>query len=73
MYEDDGISQDYLTGTGSWTTFRWKDKSRKLIIFPDAPKGAVNVPVKRELVLEVVSGTETRNVKYNGKRLTVRL
>jgi alpha-glucosidase/alpha-D-xyloside xylohydrolase len=73
MYEDDGISQKYLEGIGSWTTFRWNDKSRKLSIFPDAPEGAVNLPVKHDLVIELVSGTETKNVKYSGKKLTVKL
>jgi alpha-glucosidase/alpha-D-xyloside xylohydrolase len=73
MYEDDGISQQYLDGKGSWTTFRWNDKSRKLTIFPDAPEGAVNLPVSRELVIEAVTGSVTKSVKYNGKKLTVRL
>ncbi len=64
MYEDDGISQQYLEGIGRWTTFRWNDKSRKLTIFPDAPEGAVNLPVSRELVIEKVTGSVTKKVKY---------
>lgn len=73
MYEDDGISQQYLDGKGSWTTFRWNDKSRKLTIFADAPEGAVNLPVSRELVIEKVTGSVTKKVKYTGKKLTVKL
>lgn len=73
MYEDDGISQQYLDRKGSWTTFRWNDKSRKLTIYPDAPEGAVNLPVSRELVIEKVTGSVTKKVKYTGKKLTVKL
>jgi len=73
MYEDDGISQQYLDGKGSWTTFSWNDKSRKLTIFPDAPEGAVNLPVSRELVIEKVTGSGTKKVKYTGRKLTVKL
>jgi alpha-glucosidase/alpha-D-xyloside xylohydrolase len=36
LYDDDGNSQAYLDGMGTWTNFAWNDAERKLTIKPDA-------------------------------------
>ena len=34
LYEDDGISQDYLKGQGAWTRINWNEKAKKLNLQP---------------------------------------
>ena len=43
LYEDDGISLEYLQGKGSWTRIAWNDREGQLTIEPGAPRGASNV------------------------------
>ncbi|HEY0874558.1 MAG TPA: DUF5110 domain-containing protein [Vicinamibacterales bacterium] len=38
LYDDDGISQDYLNARGTWTRMTWNDEARQLTIEPGAPK-----------------------------------
>src|SRR4029453_14713810 len=40
LYDDDGISQEYLSGRGTWTRIAWNDRTRQLTIEPGAPEGA---------------------------------
>jgi alpha-glucosidase/alpha-D-xyloside xylohydrolase len=68
LYEDDGISQDYLNGDGiSTTAFSWDDKDRILQIKNPGNKGS-----SREFIVNLLPEGEIRSVKYNGKRLTAR-
>ena len=43
LYEDDGISQDYLAGKGAWTRMTWNERSARLTIEPGPPGGATNL------------------------------
>jgi len=71
LYEDDGISQDYLKARGTWTGMTWNDRAKQLAIEPGAPKGATNVTTKRAFrVLLLPEGT-TREVNYAGKRIQI--
>ena len=47
LYEDDGISQEYLKGRGIWTRIAWNDRTQQLTIEPGAPRGATNVATPR--------------------------
>ena len=72
LYEDDGISLDYLQGRGTWTRMTWDDAATRLTIEPGAPRGAVNLlPEGRNLVVELLPGGETRTVRYAGSRVEV--
>jgi alpha-glucosidase/alpha-D-xyloside xylohydrolase len=72
LYEDDGISQDYLKARGTWTRMSWNDRAKQLTIEPGAPKGATNVTTKRVFrVLLLPEGT-TREVTYAGKRIQMK-
>jgi alpha-glucosidase/alpha-D-xyloside xylohydrolase len=71
LYEDDGISLEYLKGIGSYTGFKWNDRKKTLTIKPDAPKGSVNKIVKREFVVELYPAGTTQKVIYDGKNLTL--
>jgi alpha-glucosidase (family GH31 glycosyl hydrolase) len=71
LYEDDGISQDYTKGKGSWTRITWSDKGKKLTLAPQAPKGAINEVKQRTFnVLLLPQGT-TKEITYNGKAVSL--
>ena len=72
LYEDDGISQDYLAGKGSWTRMTWNERSAVLTIEPGPPAGATNLTATRTFIVEVIPGRKTRTVHYAGRRVDVR-
>jgi hypothetical protein len=64
LYEDDGVSQDYLRGRGSsFTRFLWNDRTKQLTIESGGPARSFNVQMLPENV--------TKSVKYAGQRMTV--
>ena len=67
-YDDDGKTQEYLTGRGSWTRLTWDDRARRLTIEPGPPAGATNVPMRRALEVLLMSTGATRRVTYDGVR-----
>ena len=71
LYEDDGISQDYLMGKGSWARISWNEKGKRLTIAPGAPKGAVNEIKKKTFIIEFIPGNKKKRVVYNGRPVTV--
>jgi alpha-glucosidase (family GH31 glycosyl hydrolase) len=71
LYEDDGFSQAYLKGRGSWTRMTWNDRARQLTIEPGAPKGATNVTAARTFRVLVLPDRATRDVTYAGKRIQI--
>jgi alpha-glucosidase (family GH31 glycosyl hydrolase) len=73
LFDDDGISQGYLRGVGSWTRTRWHDRDRRLTIEPGAPEGATNVVAERIFEVLVLPEGLTRQVRYSGSRVEVAL
>ncbi len=71
LYEDDGISQEYLNGRGSWTRMAWNDRAKQLTIEPGAPRGATNIVTGRTFRVQLLPEGTTRDVSYAGKRLQV--
>jgi hypothetical protein len=73
LYEDDGISQDYVKGKGTWTSITWNDKERKLSIQPGgAPKGATNVAARKEFKIQLIPEGTIKRVSYNSRLSEVR-
>ena len=72
LYEDDGISQRYLKGSGSWTRIVWNDRAKQLTIEPGTPKAATNVAVDRPFKVQLLPEGATREVTYSGKRVSAR-
>jgi alpha-glucosidase/alpha-D-xyloside xylohydrolase len=70
LYDDDGISQEYLKGRGSWISITWNDRTRELTLEPGAPAGASNDVRPRAFRIELPDGT-TRAIDYRGQRLRV--
>ena len=69
LYDDDGISQEYLKLRGSWTRITWDDGARRLTIEPGAPSGATNVLRPRVFRIQLLPEGKTVEVKYEGKRV----
>ena len=71
LYEDDGISQEYLKGRGSWTRVAWNDRTQQLTIEPGAPRGATNVTTPRTFRVQVLPEGTVKEVTYSGRRVQV--
>ena len=69
LYEDDGISQEYLKGRGSWTRLVWNDRAKQLTIEPGAPRGAANVTAPRTFRVVVMPNGAPRTITYTGARV----
>ncbi len=69
LYEDDGLSLDYLKGVGNWTRFSWNDKNQSLTIEPAAPAGSVNKPENRSFAIELQPSGKTRTMNYRGNKV----
>lgn len=70
MYEDDGISLEYLEGEGVWTRFMWDDDENRLNIDP----GNDGTPAEmsdRKFIIELLPEQITREVNYTGEPLSV--
>jgi len=72
LYEDDGISQDYLAGKGTWTRMTWNERSARLTLEPGPPRGATNLTGPRTFTVELIPDGTTRTVQYSGRRVDVR-
>jgi alpha-glucosidase (family GH31 glycosyl hydrolase) len=66
LYDDDGISQDYLTAKGTQTDITWNDKEKKLSIKPVAGNNA-----QRKFKVQLLPEGKIKEVMYAGKPLTV--
>ena len=71
LYEDDGISQEYLQRRGSWTRMTWNDRTRQLTLDPGAPRGATNVATKRTFKVQLLPEGTTKDITYSGARTSV--
>lgn len=72
LYEDDGISLDYLKGKSTRTHFSWNDKTATLTIQPAISKGSViNQPVNRSFNIELLPDGIIKTVQYKHQLLKV--
>lgn len=71
LYEDDGITQQYLKKEGSWIRMVWNDKERKLVLTPGAPKGFTNVVEARKFKVKFLPEGATKELVYTGKTVTI--
>ncbi len=67
LYEDDGISNEYLEGEYSLTNFTWQDSNRKLIIEPEVSTNQSEFGEKLYRILILPEGI-TKDIIYNGIR-----
>ena len=72
MYDDDGISQDYLQNKGTWTKLSWDDGAKTLTISAVPPAGVTNASTAaREFRVEMLSAGTVKTVTYNGRQAEV--
>ncbi len=72
MYEDDGISLDYLDNKNIFLTeFIWDDNSESLTIRPQMNKGVKSKTLRKFKVI-LLPSRETKTVTYNGKSIKVK-
>jgi alpha-glucosidase (family GH31 glycosyl hydrolase) len=67
LYEDDGISQEYLNGNFRLTDFTWSDQSRTLAIEPGNEAEAE----QRSFTVELIPEGTVKVVDYEGQRMEV--
>ena len=72
LYEDDGISQDYLKGKASWISVTWNEQQRQLTIALGAPKGSKNEIISRTFKIRLIPGNEIKTASYKGQPLKVK-
>jgi hypothetical protein len=73
LYEDDGISLDYLEDGGTWTRFTWQDANRKLAIDPASPESVEPQPSRRTFRVEFFPSGRTETVGYAGQHVELAL
>ncbi|MDB5246603.1 MAG: glycoside hydrolase family 31 [Segetibacter sp.] len=71
LYEDDGISLDYLKGKGSLTQIIWNDKTKELSIKSVTPQGLKIIGNPRPFKVELVPEGITKDVHYSGQETSV--
>ena len=71
LYDDDGISMDYVKGGGSWTRLVWNDRAKQLTIEPGAPRGASSPVRARQFRVQILPQGDVRTVRYAGRRAVV--
>ena len=68
LYDDDGISLDYLKGSSVQTLIKWDDDVKRLTVEPltnqDEGKRA-----EREFTIELMPDGTTKEIGYTGQRL----
>jgi alpha-glucosidase (family GH31 glycosyl hydrolase) len=67
LYEDDGISQDYLKNKFRLTAIRWEDDSRKLSIKPQPSNGVLKTDQERVFRVELIPQGIVKEIIYSGK------
>lgn len=69
LYADDGISQEYVAGRGTWIKMTWNERAKRLTLEPGAPKGATNVAMKRTFRAVLLPAGTSKEISYDGKRV----
>jgi alpha-glucosidase/alpha-D-xyloside xylohydrolase len=69
LYEDDGVSRDYLKGAYQLTKFSWDQQFKKLTIesLNERNKNKIN----RKLNVELIGQQLKKTIRYQGKKMTV--
>lgn len=71
LYEDDGMSLDYLEGRAEWIRFTWKDKERHLLIEP-GEKSTTVAKLPRTFKILLLPDRISHLAIYSGKKLEIK-
>ena len=72
LYEDDGVSFAYRTGTWMGIAMSWQDRSRQLTL-KLAPNSKMLPPLSRQIDVRVAGSQSTKSVTFTGKQVEVKL
>ncbi|HQH60474.1 MAG TPA: DUF5110 domain-containing protein, partial [Candidatus Saccharicenans sp.] len=72
LYEDDGISLDYLKGQGSWIHVSWNDRDRLLTVEPDE-KTKISPGKTRTFQVLLLPERTKKTFTYSGKKIEIKL
>ena len=67
LYDDDGISLDYLEGDSAQTLIKWDDASKTLSIEP-----ASKLKASHTFKIELIPDGVTKKIQYTGQRLELK-
>jgi len=75
LYDDDGITQQYLHGKAIWISMHWDDHKHTLTLAPGAPAGFTNQLVHRGFLVQLMTrpAAAAKPIVYTGNPLTVHL
>lgn len=74
LYDDDGISQQYLHGKGIWINMHWNDHTHTLTLQPGAPAGLTSQPVHRRFIVQIMTAAAPgKTISYDGKKTMAHL
>jgi len=71
LYEDDGISQEYLDGAYSLIRFAWDNKKSTLSITP--AQGTGMEPSPRSMIIELVPTGKRKSVEWKGRAVKIKM
>ena len=71
LYEDDGISLDYLRGKFELTKISWQDNSGKMIIEPDSANATDKA--QRKFIIEILPDGIKKDIDYFGEKIEFNL
>ncbi|GAC1594452.1 MAG: hypothetical protein NVS3B8_08100 [Chitinophagaceae bacterium] len=73
LYDDDGISQDYLKGKTTRTSIRWNEKRKQLTISPGTLKALRSNQDTRTFTIQMIPDNEIKTISYNGQPVIIKL
>ena len=68
LYDDDGISMDYLNGNFTRTQISWSETKRQLTL---QPEGTGSQQTKRNFKIELIPEDVTQDVTYQGTKTVI--
>ena len=67
LYNDDGITLDYLKGSSVQTLIKWDDSAKRLTLEPASKQKA-----SRTFKIELIPDGVTKEIRYTGERLELK-
>jgi len=67
LYDDDGISLDYLKGSSVQTLIKWDDSAKRLTLEPTTKEKA-----SRAFKIEIIPDGVTKEIQYTGQRVELK-
>lgn len=72
LYDDDGISQKYLSAKTDYINIKWDDMKRILKIYSESPEIFISGTGSRTFRIQLIPGNETKTVDFRGRPVSVR-